>query len=88
MIGPHVKSVHAKDGKWPTDPMKLGEEVLIGTGSVDFAQVFTKLHKLGYSGAITIEREISGPQQIEDVKKEKAYLERVIAQAQAQTNQG
>ena len=87
MIGPHVKSVHAKDGKWPTDPMKLGEEVLIGTGCVDFPQVFTKLHKLGYGGAITIEREISGPQQIEDVKKEKAYLERVIAQAQA-NNQG
>jgi sugar phosphate isomerase/epimerase len=84
MIGPHVKSVHAKDGKWPTDPMKLGEEVLIGTGCVDFAAVFGKLNKLGYSGAITIEREISGLQQIEDVKKEKAYLERVIALAQAQ----
>jgi len=83
MIGPHVKTVHAKDGKWPTDPMKLGEEVLIGTGCVDFTQVFKRLHKLGYSGAITIEREISGPQQIEDVKKEKAYLERVIAQVQA-----
>ncbi len=83
MIGPHVKSVHAKDGKWPTDPMKLGEEVLIGTGCVDFPAVFEKLHKLGYGGAITIEREISGPQQIEDVKKEKAYLERVITQAQA-----
>src|SRR5277367_98707 len=83
MIGPHVKSVHAKDGKWPTDPMKLGEEVLIGTGCVDFAAVFKSLHKLGYGGAITIEREISGPQQIEDVKKEKAYLERVIAQVQA-----
>ncbi len=27
IIGPHVKSVHAKDGLWPTDPMKLGEEV-------------------------------------------------------------
>jgi len=82
MIGSHVKSVHAKDGKWPTDPMKLGEEVLIGTGLVDFMQVFTKLHKLGYSGAITIERETSGPQQIEDVKKEKAYLEGIIAQVQ------
>src|SRR5271170_3081319 len=83
MIGPHVKSVHAKDGKWPTGPMKLGEEVLIGTGCVDFPAVFEKLHKLGYGGAITIEREISGPQQIEDVKKEKAYLERVIAQVLA-----
>ncbi|HEX4021761.1 MAG TPA: sugar phosphate isomerase/epimerase family protein [Acidobacteriaceae bacterium] len=82
IIGPHVKSVHAKDGKWPTDPMQLGEEVLIGTGRVDFMQVFTKLHKLGYTGAITIEREISGPQQIADVKKEKLYLERIIAQIQ------
>jgi L-ribulose-5-phosphate 3-epimerase len=40
--------------------------------------VFTKLHRLGYQGAISIERETSGPQQIEDVKIEKAYLERVI----------
>jgi L-ribulose-5-phosphate 3-epimerase len=81
-IGPHVKSVHAKDGLFPTDPMKLGEEVLIGTGRVDFVNVFTKLHRFGYTGAITIEREISGPQQVEDIKKEKLYLERVISQIQ------
>ena len=82
IIGPHVKSVHAKDGKWPTDPMKLGEEVLIGTGDVNFLKVFARLHQLGYTGAITIEREISGPQQIEDVKKEKAYLEGIISQVE------
>ena len=85
IIGPHVKSVHAKDGKFPTDPMQLGEEVLIGTGRVDFVQVLTKLHNFGYTGAITIERETSGPQQIEDVKNEKIYLERIIAQIQSQT---
>lgn len=83
IIGPHVRSVHAKDGKFPTDPMQLGEEVLIGTGRVDFAQIFTKLHNFGYTGAITIEREISGPQQIEDVKKEKIFLERTISQIQS-----
>jgi L-ribulose-5-phosphate 3-epimerase len=82
IIGPHVRSVHAKDGMFPTDPMQLGQEVLIGTGRVDFMQVFTKLHSFGYTGAITIEREISGPQQIEDVKKEKIYLEGVISQIQ------
>jgi L-ribulose-5-phosphate 3-epimerase len=82
IVGPHVKSVHAKDGKWPTDPMKLGEEVLIGTGRVDFLAVFTRLHQLGYTGAITIEREISGPRQIDDVKKEKVYLEGIISQVQ------
>src|SRR5579859_2457458 len=78
IIGTHVRSVHAKDGKWPTDPSKLGEEVLIGKGLVDFKSVFTKLHKLGYTGAVTIERETSGPQQIEDVKNEKQYLQKII----------
>jgi len=78
ILGPHVRSVHAKDGKWPTDPSKLGEEVPIGQGLVDFKKVFTELRDFGYSGAITIERETSGPQQIEDVKNEKKYLERIL----------
>jgi L-ribulose-5-phosphate 3-epimerase len=78
ILGPHVRSIHAKDGRWPTDPTKLGEEVLIGKGLVDFKAVFTKLHRIGYTGAITIERETSGPQQIEDVRQEKLYLERIL----------
>ena len=78
ILGPHIRSIHAKDGRWPTDPSKLGEEVLIGRGLVDFNQVFTKLHRLGYAGAVTIERETSGPQQIEDVRQEKLYLEDVL----------
>jgi L-ribulose-5-phosphate 3-epimerase len=82
IIGPHVHSIHAKDGKWPIDPMKLGEEVLIGQGLVDFEKVFSKLHKLGYTGAVTIERETEGPQQVEDVKNEKIYLERIITKIQ------
>ena len=78
ILGPHVRSIHAKDGKWPTDPDKLGEEVLIGKGLVDFRAVFGKLHRLGYTGAVTIERETSGPQQVEDVRQEKQYLEKVL----------
>lgn len=82
ILGPHVRSIHAKDGKWPTDPMKLGEEVLIGTGLVDFETVFSKLHKVGYSGAVTIEREIEGEQQGKDVKQEKVYLEKFLSKIQ------
>ena len=78
ILGSHVRSVHAKDGKWPTDPSKLGEEVMIGKGLVDFKTVFTTLHKLGYTGAVTIERETSGPQQVEDVRKEKLYLQGIL----------
>ncbi|MGI8770886.1 MAG: sugar phosphate isomerase/epimerase family protein [Acidobacteriaceae bacterium] len=80
ILGPHVKSIHAKDGRWPTNPNELGEEVLIGSGLVDFKQVFSRLKRAGYTGAVTIERETSGPQQIEDVRKEKLYLEQVLAQ--------
>ncbi len=83
ILGPHIRSVHAKDGRWPTNPSELGEEVLIGKGLVDFPAVFRKLHHLGYTGAITIERETSGPQQIEDVRQEKLYLEHALSQARA-----
>lgn len=80
ILGPHIKAMHAKDGRWPTDPSKLGQEVKIGEGLVDFKQVLLKLKKLGYTGALTIERETSGPQQLEDVRQEKIYLERILAQ--------
>jgi L-ribulose-5-phosphate 3-epimerase len=83
ILGPHVRSIHAKDGKWPTDPNKLGEEVLIGQGLVDFKTVFSKLHKIGYAGAVTIERETSGPQQVADVKNEKDYLQRILDEVMA-----
>ncbi|AFL89087.1 sugar phosphate isomerase/epimerase [Terriglobus roseus DSM 18391] len=80
VLGPYVKAMHAKDGKWPTDPAKLGEEVMIGKGDVDFTAVFKGLHAAGYKGAVTIERETSGPQQVADVKAEKIYLERILNQ--------
>ena len=83
ILGPHVRSIHAKDGRWPTDPSNLGEEVLIGKGLVNFREVFTKLHRIGYTGSVTIERETSGPQQIEDVRQEKLYLERILREVTA-----
>ena len=78
ILGPHIRSVHAKDGRWPTNPDELGEEVLIGKGLVNFREVFTKLRAAGYKGVITIERETNGPQQVEDVRAEKLYLEQAL----------
>jgi L-ribulose-5-phosphate 3-epimerase len=83
ILGPHVRSIHAKDGRWPTNPDELGEEVLIGKGIVDFKKVFARLHSIGYTGAVTIERETSGPQQIEDVRQEKIYLEGILHEMMA-----
>src|SRR2546426_12415558 len=78
IIGHYVQGVHAKDGLWPTDPKNLGREVPIGQGKVDFPRVIRRLKEMNYQGAITIEREISGPQQMEDIRKEKVYLEKLI----------
>jgi sugar phosphate isomerase/epimerase len=78
VFGKYVRGLHAKDGLFPTDPNELGKEVPIGQGNVDFPTVIRRLKEMNYTGAITIEREISGPQQTADIKKAKAYLESLI----------
>jgi sugar phosphate isomerase/epimerase len=77
-LGPLVMGVHAKDGRYPTDPERLGEETPIGQGKVDFPRFLARLKEVGYSGPITIEREISGPQQTADILAAKRYLEGLI----------
>ena len=78
LLGPYIQGIHAKDGLWPSDPKRLGEEVPIGKGKVDFPRIITRLKEIDYRGAVTIEREISGPQQMEDVRAAKKYLENLI----------
>lgn len=69
ILGPYVKGVHAKDGDYPTEPNSLGPEKPLGEGRVNFPVFIEKLKSFGYDGPITIEREISGPKQIEDIKR-------------------
>ena len=78
LFGPYVQGIHAKDGLFPSDPKELGKEVPIGQGKVDFPRIIQRLKELNYQGAVTIEREISGPQQVEDVKAAKTFLEKLI----------
>jgi L-ribulose-5-phosphate 3-epimerase len=82
VLGKLVRSVHAKDGFFPTDPRRLGREVRLGAGRVDFPRVIRGLRGLGYTGAITIEREISGPQQIEDLRDAMTYLEKIVRETE------
>ena len=68
VFGQYVAGVHAKDGEYPTNGRDLGVEKPLGEGRVGFPQLIAKLKDLGYAGALTIEREISGPKQIEDIR--------------------
>ena len=50
----------------------------LGGGGVGFPQLIAKLKDLGYTGALTIEREISGPRQIEDIRRAIELLSALI----------
>ena len=77
VFGTYVRGVHAKDGEYPTNGRELGVEKPLGEGRVHFERLVPKLKALGYTGALTIEREISGPQQIADIKAAIALLEQL-----------
>jgi len=69
-----VRGVHVKDGRYPTDGKHLGEETPVGEGLVNFPLLIDRLIKYNYKGPLIIEREISGPQQKEDILKAKEIL--------------
>ena len=78
-FGEFVVNTHIKDGKWPTEPGKLGHEFPIGEGDVHYEELLPALYKKGFRGPLTIEREISGDQQIKDIKKAVEILEGIKA---------
>lgn len=68
-LGKWVRSVHCKDAKWSNQPGKTwGTEMPLGEGDVDFSKFVAVLEKIGYTGPLTIEREI--PQEPERQKAE------------------
>lgn len=74
VFGKYVRSVHGKDGLYPTDPYHLGQEVKIGAGKVNFPALVRRLEEVGYRGPVIIEREISGEQQTVDMREAVRYL--------------
>jgi len=59
-IGSHVRSVHCKDATWAENPgEEWGAEVPLGEGAVGMESYLRTLDELGYTGPLTIEREIA-----------------------------
>ncbi len=78
VFGKYVRGVHGKDGCYPTDGRELGPEVPLGEGKVDFPRFIARLKETGYDGDITIEREITGEQQSQDIIRAKQILDGLI----------
>jgi sugar phosphate isomerase/epimerase len=78
-LAPFVFNTHCKDGFPPEPGAGLGHEVPLGEGDVRIRELIPALYERGYRGPLTIEREISGPQQTADILKAKALLEAIRA---------
>jgi L-ribulose-5-phosphate 3-epimerase len=78
ILGPYVRGVHAKDGEYPVNGQFLGEEKPLGMGRVNFPALIARLKEYHYTGALTIEREISGEQQKSDILAGKKLLEALL----------
>ncbi len=78
VFGKYVMETHIKDGFYPTDGMHLGKEAPVGQGKANVAAVVRRLKEIGYAGTFTIEREISGEKQIEDIQLAKRIIEEAL----------
>lgn len=68
LLGTYIRSVHCKDARYRREPdQPWYEDCQLGEGDVDMEAFLRRLHGLGYTGALTIEREFS-PDQDGDLK--------------------
>ena len=62
ILGKYIRSVHLKDAKRPKIKGQWGEEVMLGKGEVNIPLFLKTLKKVGYSGPMSIEREVGSQQ--------------------------
>jgi len=71
-----VKQCHIKDANRTVSPGTWGDEVVVGTGQVDWMAFFSLLQETEYAGDLCIEREV-GDQRILDIIAARLMVERL-----------
>jgi L-ribulose-5-phosphate 3-epimerase len=72
-LGPWLKQCHLKDANRTRKPGTWGDEVVVGTGEVDWKSFFRALQELNFPGYLAIERE-AGLQRLEDIRAAKQFV--------------
>ena len=75
-LAPYIRGVHCKDAISSGVPDRLGEEVPLGEGEVNFPALLERLRGLGFQGPLIIERE-GGPGRVKDILAARDYLNRL-----------
>ncbi|HXK09379.1 MAG TPA: TIM barrel protein [Vicinamibacteria bacterium] len=78
-LGPWIKQCHVKDAVRTRVPGTWGEEVVLGTGQIDWKAFFKALSGVGFTGNLCIERE-AGTERVADIKTAREYVERLSLQ--------
>jgi L-ribulose-5-phosphate 3-epimerase len=74
---PYLQQVHIKDANKTKEPGTWGEEVVVGTGEVDWPAFLEILNRANYKGALVIERE-AGDDRVADILAAKYHLESLL----------
>ena len=81
VLGPYLRSVHVKDANRTKVPGTWGEEVPLGKGQVNIKQFVKTLKKVGFRGALCIEREVGTQEQrVADIAHGIRYLKECLAE--------
>ena len=72
-LAPWLKQCHIKDARRTKQSGTWGDEVVVGTGEVDWRKFFAVLGRVGYDGDLCIERE-AGNQRVADIKTAKEFV--------------
>jgi sugar phosphate isomerase/epimerase len=84
-VGALVRSVHCKDATWADNPgVEWGDEVPLNDGAVGMEDYLRTLDEIGYTGPLTIEREI--PQDPERQKTEIGNAVNLLTQLKDKIN--
>lgn len=76
VLAPWIRQVHLKDARRTRVPGTWGEEVVLGTGEVDWPAFFRTLGEIGFNGDLCIEREAGG-QRVADIRAAREFVERL-----------
>jgi sugar phosphate isomerase/epimerase len=67
MVMPWMRQVHIKDARRTKTPGTWGQEVVVGTGEVDWRAFFVALKAGNFAGHAVIERE-AGSNRVADIR--------------------
>ena len=75
-LGPWIRQVHIKDALRTKVAGTWGEEVMAGTGEVDWPAFFATLQEVGFNGDLCIERE-AGDHRVADIRAAREMAEKI-----------